>query len=238
MEHPAALSTQDSELDDFRLSDAGARDLARPRGSSSQSVFTVKHTDPLSFIEDMTKDAKVIVDQLVRLSISGGRANRAQVDYPHVPPGGHLDEPWFRSRYVEATYQARGQLVKIVCYCGVVYVGPHEGFEEKTRETTLKLQSTLRQMQVAIMHAGLDRRGGVLDVEDPTDTWRPDWLASITDPEPVKCLHCGEEIYYSNEAWRHTATKRAEANVDAIGASGKRIKKLDHYAEPEDEAAA
>lgn len=245
--HPEAQSREEEEVNDVadvRLSEAGARSLTRNRDSSSQSVYEVRFTEPASFLDDLKADAELgaIEDRIVRLAIIGGPATHQQIAGDEFDPNGGKVNPWGRSRYVTASYQARGQLVKMTAYCGVSWAprdkAPTEFWAAKTKDCALKLQSTLRQLQAPLQRLDLDVRGGGVYTEDPTDPWMGHYLASIETPAPVVCQHCGEEIYFANEAWRHTATQRAEALIDAIGrGTGKVVKKVDHYAEPEEEAA-
>lgn len=231
-----------NDVADYELSPAGVRSIARNR-DAEQSPFGVHHTDPASFLDDVIADAKLgaIEHKIVRRAIRTTSATLAQVEYPKVSAGGHRDTPAFRAKHVIASYQARGQLVQLDVYCGVYWArqdeAPTEAHAELTKQTALQLQATLRRLVVPLMKLDLDVRGGGVAIQDPSDHWLAHYLESIETPAPVVCQHCGEEIYYSNEAWRHVATKRAEHLVDAIGrGTGKVVKKVDHYAEPEEEA--
>ena len=103
-------------------------------------------------------------------------------------PGGARVNPWGRSKYVTASYRARGQLVKLSAYCGVGWSvrdkAPSDWWAERTKETALKLQSTLRQLQAPMQRLDVDVRGGGVYTEDPNDPWMGHYLASIETPAP------------------------------------------------------
>ena len=227
---------------DVALSEAGARSMNRTRDAASVSVYEIRFTDPVDYIRELTADARqgVIEDGIVRLAIINAPASLEQIEGKPTA-GGHRTSPWFRAKYVASSYLARGQLIKLSAYCGVSYIGQEEPKElqlQLMRECAQALQENLRKVQRPLEKLeGIDLRGGGLYVEDPTEPWLAPFLAAIEPlPQPV-CKHCHALIYYANEAWRHKSNGRPEVTVGAVGRTGNRIQRLDHYAEPADEEA-
>lgn len=228
------------DLEFERLSEAGARSLTRTRDAVSASSLQVRHTDPGSYLLDLKADAGLdaIEDKIVRLAIVQGPATFEQIEAPDFVPGGHRTNPWFRSKYVTSSYQARGQLVKLSAYCGVAYVAPKTPTSfclDKTKECALQLQETMRRVHAPLLALKLDVRGGGVYVEDPSDTWLAHYMESIELPPLVLCATCKTEIYFSNEQWRHVDTKRAEATIPGIGFGGRPMSILHHLADPDAE---
>lgn len=228
-----------AELDQLdTMSEAGARSLTRTRDAVSASSLQVRHTDPGSYLLDLKADAglNAIEDRIVRLAIVQGPATFEQIEAPDFVPGGHRTNPWFRSKYVTSSYQARGQLVKLSAYCGVAYVAekaPTEFCLTKTKECALQLQETMRRIHAPILALGLELRGGGVYVEDPSDTWLAHYMESIELPPLVLCATCRREIYFSNDQWRHADTKRAEETMPGVGRGGRTMQVLHHLADPE-----
>lgn len=231
-------------------------DRADRRDAQAVSIYGIRHTDPAAFCDELARDVAYhrIEDPIVRLAITSGPATMEQVERKWIP-GGSRANPWFRSRYVEASYIARGQLVKLSAYCGVLWSADHEApisAAAQTTETALKVSATLNHVQRAIFEIGdVEIRGGGLYVE----TGEP-WIAhpdqEIALPPAPVCATCEEPIYFANRAWRHSATRQAEATYDEpcsrCGGSGegdrgrrcalcngrKVAKRLDHLADPEE----
>lgn len=228
-----------AELDELdTLSEAGARSLTRTRDAVSASSLQVRHTDPASYLNDLRADAGLgaVEDRIVRLAIVSGPATFAQVEAPDFVPGGHRTNPWFASKYVTSSYQARGQLVKLSTYCGIAYVGtkaPSPFALDKTKECALQLQETMRRIYAPLLALNLDVRGGGVYVEDPSDTWLSHYMESIELPPVVLCATCRREIYWSNDQWRHADTKRAEETMPGVGRGGRPMQVLHHLADPE-----
>lgn len=231
----------EAELD--TLSEAGARSLTRARDAADSSVYEVRHTDPASYLDDLAADVNIgaVVDSFVRLAIVSSPATMQQITPDEfIPSGGRLN-PWFRSKFVVSSYQARGQLVKLSAYCGIAFVGKHAPSPfalEATKKCALALQETMRRVHVPLMKLGLDIRGGGVYVEDPNDPWLGNFMSTIELPPVVVCLHCDKEIYFANEAWRHRDTKRAMATRPSTSATGRPVQVFDHDAAPREDVAA
>src|SRR5688572_13440439 len=100
------------------INDGELRTATHKRDGEPVSVYEIRFTDPSSFCEDLKADAKrgAIEDNLVRLAIINGPATLEQV-MGKWQPGGDRRLSAYRTKYVEASYLARGQLVKLSCYC-------------------------------------------------------------------------------------------------------------------------
>lgn len=229
---------------------------ADTRDAQAVSVYGVRHTDPAAFCDELARDVAYhrIEDQIVRLAITSGPATIEQTS-PGAAfvAGGSRPNPWFRSRYVEASYIAGGQLVKLSAYCGVLWAASHAppaSAAAQTEETALRVSATLNHVQKAIHEIGeIEVRGGGLYVESP-EPWIAHPLQEIALPPAPTCATCEEPVYYANGAWRHRSSRQAEATFDepcarcggsGEGARGRRCalcngrkvaKRLDHVADP------
>src|SRR3990167_56644 len=99
--------------------------LAELRGAAhkrdaSVSAPEVRFTNPTDWIADLQSDAALgaIEDNICRISIINAPATVEQVE-GRWTPGGARQVLTYLSKHLEATYLARGQLVKLSCYCGV-----------------------------------------------------------------------------------------------------------------------
>lgn len=174
------------------------------------SVFEVHFTFATDFLAEFVRDADkrpdafyadsegkpAIVDDIVRLAIRYGPAVLAQVDptrsYDHRVAANH------RSVYVEASYIARGQLVKLSQYVGL------ETRDEPAPDTKTKMQDVLRQLQQSFAtRPHIEVRGGAFFVEEGIWQARPDGTGDIVTPAPQVCATCRTSIYFANDAWRH-----------------------------------
>lgn len=194
------------------MTDAEARTASHKRDGEPVGQFEVRFTDPKAFVQDLKADHKLgaIEHDVVRLAIINGPANDGQVDVAFGYPlpaervaGRH--NPLFRSKYVEAAYQARGQLVKLSCYCGIAPVddapaktiaAAHE-IAEATAQT---VQRALRIVQATLQQLGIEPRGGGFYVQDGAWTAWPD--APIETPVvTLPCGICGVELHMAQGRW-------------------------------------
>lgn len=220
------------------IDDAELRDATHARDAQRVGAYEVRFTDPTAFIDSLKADAalQAIEDQLVWLSITSGVASLDDVEGKWTP-GGRRAVQTYRSRYVEASYLARGQLVKGSFFAGVAWAEgppPTIAARERTEATALRLQETTRQVQSALSRiAGVDvRSGGAMHIHDLQDPWAAHPQETIETPDELVCATCSQPIYFANKAWRHKASRRAEAVRDGENAVGQPMKILDHLADP------
>lgn len=216
------------------------RDRTRARDATDVRTYEVRFTDIDSFLEDLGRDAERIEDGIVRLAVVNFPATHEQVMGQWTSGGDRLN-PLYRTKTLQVAYLVRGQLVKLQHDCGVALtdnVAQRFGQKyadagvERTRacaEALLEAANKVQRKLEAIK--GLDLRGGGLFVED--GSWRADLDHAIEQLPRSLCATCGEDIYYSNNSWRHKATGQAEHLVDGEGRYGP-IQKLDHLADPEE----
>jgi hypothetical protein len=223
------------------LTEREATEATHKRDGEPVGQFDVRFTDPKAFVQDLKSDHRLgaIEHNLVRLAIVNGPANEGQVDVAFggqmpAPRVGDRHNPFFRSKYVEAAYQARGQLVKLSCYCGIAPVddAPDKTLENSaaiTDATANAIQAATRIVQAALQQLdGIETRGGGFYVQDGSWTAWPD--SAIEQPPSETCGVCSVAIYYANEHWRDESG-RFEVLKDAKGRYGTR-KVLDHVHGP------
>lgn len=224
-------------MSEIPLTLAESKDLARTRDAQA-SPYRVSYTDPASYCADLAADfaADAIDDKIVRLAIVAAPATLQQV-YGSIPvPGGNRPSIGFSTKYVSSSYFSRGRLVALSVYCGVSYVGsdssPGKVALDLTKATALRLSETLNRVKESIKGCpGLEQRGGGVYIDDGADPWLAQYLTQIETPPMEHCATCGEEIYWSNQDWRHSSTKRAEVMVDIVK-NGRTVKNVDHVADP------
>lgn len=211
----------------------------RKRDGEPVGQFEVRFTDPSAWCDDIEADYRLhaIEDNLVRLAVINTPASMQQVMGEFVA-GPHRTNPMYLCKFVEASYQARGQLVKLSCFCGVALIAdaPEKAqpYGRPLTEATAKaLQAATRKVLSTLAKLpDIETRGGGYYVQDGPWTAWPE--TPIEEPEQLVCATCGVGIYWSNNAWRHEDTRRAEAWVDD-GMDGRRPrKKLDHLADPDE----
>lgn len=197
--------------------DAELRDQTRNRDSRSIAPFEVHFTHPDPWVRDLEKDAAAgaIDHNVVRTAVTSSPAHWSQA--PGSPQRAFDTRPmvWHRSRYVEASYVARGQMVKLSAYCGIAWSAAHDEPESSrpwSEATGLLIQAAARRVLVAMSRIpDLDVRNGEslhLHAADP-------WVAGVQeqiDPLPeLNCATCLQPVYYANGLWRHRGDSRAEA---------------------------
>lgn len=216
------------------------------------TTFEVRFTNPSDFFHNLAADARLghVEDSIVRMAVRNAGARVADLEI-----GRSWDTrpaPWHKRISIEATYLARGQLLKLSVYCGLVWGGPAEKdvpADDSTDETIQLLSERLEDYRTRIAEAGdaLDLRAGAMFVEDEAWVASPD--DTIETPVPAECATCKTPIYFANALWRHATTGsstiagnwrkgRAEATVSerpARGARGQALlgsTKLIHLADP------
>lgn len=225
-----------TETDRPPLSLVEAKDQARTRDAGA-SPFRVSHTDPASFCADVIADFAlgVIDDNVVRLAIAAAPATLEEVYGDVFVPGGNRATPLFSSKYVIASYFSRARLVALSVYCGVSWIAkaaPTPANAQLTRDTAMMLSQTLNRVKGVLKSCpSIEQRGGGVYIDDGSDPWLARYMTAIDNPPSYRCATCGEEIYYANDDWRHTATKRAEVMKD-VPRGGRIVKNIDHVADP------
>lgn len=213
---------------------------ATHKRDASVSAPEIRFTNPGDWIAELKADAALdaIADNLCRVAIVNSTATTEQVE-GRWTPGGLRPVLTYLSKHLEATYLARGQLVKLSCYCGVALkdnvTDPEwiEAGRSLTEATAKALQQALRRVQTALAPLGLEVRGGGFAIPDGAWTAHPD--GAIEAPPTLTCATCNERIYHSNNAWRHEDTGQAEVLIDGeTNRYGKVLKVVHHMADPEE----
>lgn len=189
------------------------------------TVFENRLDDPEAFLRELAKDkaADSIQDGIIRLAYRSGPGTYRMLAPNHAMA--RTDEKlawWFRARFVEASFLARGQLTKLSAYCGLGFNQPafeaiHPGpslvakYSAIALETDARLQDLVHRLQTAA--EGLEIRDGATYVgEDKA------WLADPESPiEPVpapRCATCNEPIYRANKQWRHQLSMTVGAGAE------------------------
>lgn len=222
------------------------REHTRAQDAQSVAPFQVRHTDPDSYLDDLARDeAAGDIEGDVRLSIVRRVATLEQIT-GNWQPGGNRPVTTYRACYVESSYLARNQLVKLSAYCGVAFLGKepasqgeyftnrHEYRLKQTAETAERVSSTMRRVQLELTKRKLTARGGGMYIEEGNAAWVADWQETIeAAPEP-ECATCHDRIYFANGSWRHASTRRPDATRPEITKRGNTILALDHLADPEE----
>lgn len=215
-----------------QLSEAGAADLARTRDAAA-TPYATHHTDPASYIADLRADRELgaVDDGYVRLAIVARQASLQEVFGPTWLVGGDRPCFGFSSKRVTSSYFSRGRLVTLVVYCGVSWTLRAEprgtNAATLTQETALKLTATQARIKAAIKDLGLQQRGGDVVIDEGV-AFMPDEYQTVEEGDSVgeRCATCDKLIYWSNSAWRHEDTKRAETPDPADR------RRLHHLADP------
>ena len=220
-----------------QASPAELLDRTSQRGSRSIGQFFVPFTDVDDYARELKRDFEIgaIVDNIVRAGTHhAGFANQADVEGTWSA-GGHRKQPWYSRVYVESSYIARGQQVRMERYCGVALVAsaPEVAWpfgRPLSEATALLVDETHRKLANALDGLTVDLRSGVLMIAD--GVWLPEPDETIAAAPQERCATCLEDIYHSNGQWRHKSTRRAEHLVDGHGLRGQPMKRLEHLADP------
>ena len=219
------------------FSEAGLRNQTRARDTQSVGQFEIKFTDAIAFVEVLRADADLgaIEDNIVWLARTAGSATLDQITGRWNPNGDRIIPGW-RSMYVEVSYLARGQLHKGSFYCGPALIEASTN-DARTLRTATALLDMERRMQAAVGKASREykltiRGGGAMHLFDVGTPWQAHPDHPIEPVPELTCKHCGEEIYHSNEAWRHKSTGRTAATKAGVGRGSRPIQLFDHDAEP------
>lgn len=226
------------------LTDREAQQATSRRDAQAITPWEVRFTDVKAWAEALEKhvDRGLIEDNEVWFSITAGIASLDQVE-GKPSPGGHREVPYFASRYVEASYVARGKLHKLSVYCGCSWVreAPTETAQRlkagMVQECADNVQAAVRAVSVALSkhHDQLEvNSGAALHLHNMDDG---PWVAfpgtTIEAPPAETCGVCGVAIYHANEHWRDESG-RFEVVVDMGFRPGTRMRrtKLDHVHGP------
>jgi hypothetical protein len=221
------------------LTDREAQQQTTHRDAQSTTPWEVRFTDVKAWVQALDKHVErdLIEDNEVYFSVTAGVATQEQVE-GKPGPGGHREHPYFASRYVEASYVARGKLQKLSVPCGVSWSREaptdvaRELYALTVQECAEAVQAAVRAVSVALSHhPHLEvNSGAALHLHAIDDG---PWVAyagtSIEAPPRETCGVCGVELHLSNGAWRDESG-RFEVTVDDGYRPGTRIprKRLDH----------
>lgn len=225
------------------LTDREAQQQTTHRDAQSTTPWEVRFTDVKAWTQALDKHVErdLVEDNEVYFSVTAGVATLDQVD-GKPGPGGHRPSPYFASRYVEASYVARGKLQKLSVPCGVSWSreAPSDHaralYAPTVQECAEAVQAAVRAVSVALSHhPHLEVNSGAAlhlhAIEDGP------WVAyagtSIEAPPRETCGVCGVELHYSNGAWRDDSM-RSEVVVDLGYRPGTRLRRtrLDHVHGP------
>lgn len=191
------------------------------------SRFEVRFSRPDEWLRELALDVEegIVADNLARIAVTHSQATMSDLQPTLKGKDDRPSWPWFVNRWVEANYVARGQLVKLSGYCGVMCniseATAHRlgwaalaGDDREARralwlETNRKAEDReleLSNLLVAGVQAqGVRVRSGNMHGFDPNWTARD--VNEISTPAPDKtCATCSQAIYFSNELWRHRQT--------------------------------
>lgn len=166
------------------------------------ALFEVQFFSPDEFLAELKQDLaeNAVEGNIVRLTHSR-RPTRNRVNY-------------HSAHFIEATYTTshRNQLVRLSHYCGFASYSYDMKTPRLENEPTKKCLEHANQVgtkvKLALLRLGLDIRAGGLFIEGYAEPADDDHSREpITDE--IICEHCGEPIYFANEAWRHQSDKRA-----------------------------
>lgn len=227
------------------LTDREAQSATSTRDVANMTPWEVRMTDVKAWATALDKhvERNLIEDNEVWFSVVAGIATLDQVE-GKPSPGGHREVPYFASRYVEASYVARGKLHKLSLYCGCSWVreAPSEAAlalrAQMVRECAEAVQAGVRAVSVALSkHPQLEvNSGAALHLHAMDDG---PWVArpgtSVETPPEVLCGVCGVPLHLSNGAWRDDSM-RAEVVVDMGLRPGTRMRRtrLDHVHGPKE----
>ena len=199
------------------------------------ATFEVRHTRPDEYLRELALNVqdRSLQDGFVRLAVVRHRATRGDLN-PNLKGWPDGDKPLHTSieaRWLEAGYVARGQMYRLSTYLGLAKTerqrdetdGSWERWQTISRETSEQELELVHQLSDGIKaHEGLEIRTGGLHGEDPG--WRAH--EEIAAPQaPQVCATCEQPIRFSNAAWRHEDTGRAEiySAVPCPACSGTRV---------------
>lgn len=232
---------------------AELRDRTRSRDAQDVRTYEVRFTDPDAFLADLMADAKrgSVEDEILRLSIvkqpaSVGDVYRADPDRADKGDLEAFDKrrSSYDKRLVEASYIARGQMVKLSVTCGITIdldagilgkasENNRQFAADRTRECAEALNELVNKILRRVEPLNLDVRGGGLYVE--AGPWHHTAESAIESFPEERCATCHAAIRFANGDWRHQSTGRTDVLTDTINRRGRPAKKLHHMAHPTEE---
>lgn len=211
------------------------------RDAKSVGNFEVRFTDVDSWVNALELDEKVgaIADDIVWVSVTAATATFDEVA-GRMMPGGSRHNPLFASRYVEATYIARGQLQKLSKYCGISWQAEppsakgRENMAPRVQECAQAIQETTRALEVVLSgHPELQvRYGGSMHLHNLDEAWMAGPHGKVEPPEKPKCAYCGVDIYWANGHWRGP-DRKFEVYTRGFNERGREGPIFDHEHAPE-----
>lgn len=188
--------------------------------TSTFSSTEVRFSRPDEFLRELaySVDHDAVDYKIVRLAVVTEQGTQGDLipGMKGFPDGDRPLHPDIKARWLQVGYTSRGQLVKLSAFLGLHRDGADLDDRWRTRncETSDRELELVRTMTEGIeAHKGLEIRDGGLHGESPN--WRAH--EDIAAPQDVAqlCITCLEPIYHANGAFRHKATKRAEAYDEA-----------------------
>lgn len=184
------------------------------------TAHEVHFTSVPAFIEELRKDHAdiAILGNVVRLAVTNGEAHIGHIT---GRPGEQGAIPGWRTRFVECSYIARDQLVKVSAYAGVDWTGGAQRLFRPTPNSTVvddtkqKVAELGRKLQ-AVLYAldGIEIRGGGLYLEN--GFWMAEPSHDIEDLPALVCATCLRDIYFANNAWRHREADTGETDTQQL----------------------
>jgi hypothetical protein len=183
------------------------RDATRTRDSIA-GHFEVRATDADAWLANLKADVALdaITDGIIYLAITSGPAKLEDVE-GKWSAGGSREAPTFSSRYVTASYIARGQVNVLSAYCGVVWTkgeGAPAFAADKSQETGQKVSAAWTKLDGALsQYPELQvRTGSALHLHNYAEPWVAHPDQGIEVPDTLTCGVCGCEIHYASGRWR------------------------------------
>lgn len=225
------------------LTDREAQGTTSTRDVANATPWEVRMTDVKAWAAALDKHVErgLIEDNEVWFSITAGSATQEQVD-GKPGPGGHRDEPYFASRYVEASYTARGKLHKLSVYCGVSWKYEPSNDEARAfmaarvQECAQNVQEAVRAVSVALSrHPHLEVNSGASlhlhAIEDGPWVAYPGTRidAPVTD---TRCGVCDALLHQVRGTWRDESGLDCLMVDNGLDHNRRPKKKLDHYHRP------
>lgn len=224
------------------LTEREATDATRHRDAQSANAHEIRFTDVAPWAESLAKDLRrgELDDNVVWFAITVGAASIDQVSGRTVLGGDRLVR-FFGSRYVEASYKARGAMHKLSKYCGVVLRDEAPANMAQQAQTRLHETATTLQEAISAVNATLSKHGDRLDVRTggamhlhtPLEPWQAHPYESIEATPETRCAICQEPLHYSNNAWRGKDGRNEVTKVVGSHHNGLPKHRRDHVHQPE-----
>lgn len=203
----------------YELTEREQQDLTRHRDAQSANAHEVHFTDVDAWAASLERDLLCLDNPVIWYSITVGPSTLDQAA-GHPVLGGDRLHRYFGSRYVEASYQARGAMHKLSRYCGIVLrdeapANIARQAETRLKETAEAMQLALRQVSVVLgRHPGLDvRSGGAMHLHNPHEPWQAHPNEAIEALPETRCGVCNVVLHLAGGIWKDERNRTEETRV-------------------------